>query len=163
MQFIIIGLTVIVMALVGYLYFGRNAETVQIESSSNTQIIEETPLPVSQGIPSQPTQVPAVTSPTTRYKDGTYTKKGFYTSPAGSEEVTISLTLKDDVIVAATFKGEATNPASINNQRKFASGFEAAVVGKSVDGVVVTVVNGASLTGKGFMDALAKIKSEARI
>ncbi|HRH93473.1 MAG TPA: hypothetical protein PKV72_02980 [Candidatus Peribacteria bacterium] len=96
------------------------------------------------------------------YKDGTYSADGTYRSPAGGESVSVSLTLKDDVVTDATFTGDATNPKSKMMQANFASGFKEVVVGKKLDDVSVTVVNGSSLTGDGFMNALAKIKAEAK-
>ena len=47
-------------------------------------------------------------------------------------------------------------------QGNFKAGFSELVVGKPVDQVSLSVVNGSSLTPKGFMDALAKIKAEAK-
>jgi hypothetical protein len=97
------------------------------------------------------------------YADGTYTKKGTYSSPAGPESIVISITLEDDIITNATFTGEATNRASINNQNKFAAGYQALVVGKPIDQVSMTVVNGSSLTPDGFMEALNAVKADAKI
>lgn len=99
---------------------------------------------------------------TTVYKNGIYTNKGTYTSPAGEEHVEVSITLTDDIITSATWKGEATNPGSIRWQGEFSKGFSAAVVGKKIDEVALTVVNGSSLTPKGFMDALQKVKLGAK-
>lgn len=96
------------------------------------------------------------------YKNGTYTSAGVYRSPAGAESVTISLTLKDDKVTAATFAGDATNKKSIAMQAAFNEGFDEQVIGKSLDEVSVGVINGSSLTGMGFMDAVAKIKVEAK-
>lgn len=96
------------------------------------------------------------------YADGSYTKTGTYTSPAGTETVVISLTIEDDKVIDATFTGKATNPGSIQNQAKFSAGFEGQVVGKPIDSIALTVVNGSSLTPKGFMDALSQIKTAAR-
>jgi uncharacterized protein with FMN-binding domain len=96
------------------------------------------------------------------YKDGTYAAKGNYNSPAGLETVDVSLTLKDDTVTNATVSGEATNPKSKVMQGNFVDGFKEFVVGKSLDDVAVDVVNGSSLTGKGFMDAVAKIKAQAK-
>lgn len=96
------------------------------------------------------------------YKDGTYSAQGHYVSPGGPETVDISLTLKDDSIVATTFKGEATLEKSKMMQEAFAAGYTQEVVGKPIDGLNLTVVNGSSLTSMGFMDAVAKIKAEAK-
>ncbi len=96
------------------------------------------------------------------YKDGTYAATGQYSSPAGQEEVAITLDIKDDVVVSASFVGKATNPGSVKNQSLFKEGFNQYVVGKSVDSLKLQVVNGSSLTPKGFMDALVKIKAQAK-
>lgn len=97
------------------------------------------------------------------YRDGTYRADGAYVSPAGAESVSISVTLVNDVITDATFTGNATNPTSKQLQARFAAAFRQQVVGTSIDAVSLTVVNGSSLAPKGFMDALAKVKAEARI
>ncbi|MBP9751157.1 MAG: hypothetical protein KBC95_04920 [Candidatus Peribacteraceae bacterium] len=96
------------------------------------------------------------------YKDGTYTATGEYRSPAGNDEIEVSLTLKDGVITAATYEGMAKMGKSKDFQAKFGAGYEAAVIGKSIDSLSLGVTNGSSLTPKGFMDAVAKIKAEAQ-
>jgi len=96
------------------------------------------------------------------YKDGSYTADGAYQSPAGGEGVTVSLTVKNDIVTDAMFSGDATHKKSIAMQAAFAEGFKEQVVGKSLDEVSVGVVNGSSLTGEGFMAAVTKIKSEAK-
>lgn len=109
--------------------------------------------------PSANTATPVVTR---KYKDGAYSADGAYTSPAGQETVSVSFVIKDDIIVESEFFGNATNPASKRLQGQFADGFKQHVVGKSIDSISLTVVNGSSLTPKGFMDALLKIKSQAQ-
>lgn len=96
-----------------------------------------------------------------KYEDGTYSAVGNYSSPAGREEVDITLTIKNDAVVSAVFIGTASNPGSIKNQELFKQGFDQYVVGKSIDSLKLQVVNGSSLTPKGFMDALKNIKAEA--
>jgi uncharacterized protein with FMN-binding domain len=106
----------------------------------------------------------ATTTPITdnkKYKDGTYTAVGNYRSPAGSEQVDITITLVNGRVSDATFAGEGVNPTTKRLQGMFAAGFKEFVVGKPIDSISLTVVNGSSLTPKGFMDALQKIKIEA--
>lgn len=148
MQFIIILIVVVALGSAIY-YRTSNEETVTTEAPQvQTTTTEDKEVQTeNQG----------------EYADGTYGKSGLYTSPAGSEEVAISITLKDDIVTDATFKGAATNPGSVKNQEKFAQGFKDVVVGKPIDSIALTVVNGSSLTPKGFMDALEQIKTEARI
>lgn len=96
------------------------------------------------------------------YKDGTYSASGAYTSPAGPESVEVTLTLKDGSVTNVVFKGDAENEKSKFMQDRFGEGVSAQVVGKSIDSLDLSVVNGSSLTPKGFMDALEKIKEEAK-
>lgn len=96
------------------------------------------------------------------YKDGTYSASGAYTSPAGPESVEVTLTLKDGAVTDVVFNGDSENEKSKFMQDKFGEGISAQVVGKSIDSLDLAVVNGSSLTPKGFMDALEKIKQEAK-
>lgn len=96
------------------------------------------------------------------YQDGTYSATGVYRSPAGGEQVNVSITLDDDVVTNVSFTGDATHPKSMAMQKAFSEGFAQQVVGKSLDEVNVGIVNGSSLTGIGFMEAVAKIKAEAK-
>jgi uncharacterized protein with FMN-binding domain len=107
--------------------------------------------------PTENSTTPAVR----RYSDGTYTQSGSYVSPAGVENIDITLVIKDDVVVSGTFQGFGTNPTTQFMQGKFRDGFNEAVTGKSIDELNLTVVNGSSLTPKGFMEALQKIKAES--
>lgn len=108
--------------------------------------------------------VPPVTAPVVvqAYKDGAYAATGVYTSPAGKEEVGVSLTLKDNIVTDVTFTPKATNEVSIKLQGMFASGFKELVVGKDINTVKLDKVSGSSLTPKGFNDALDKIRLEAQ-
>ncbi len=148
MQFIIILIVIVALGSAVY-YRSSNEEAVTTETPQvQTTVTENTE---------------AQTENQTQYADGVYEKSGLYTSPAGSEEVAISITLKDDVVTDATFKGAATNPGSVKNQEKFAQGFKDVVVGEPIDSIALTVVNGSSLTPKGFMNALEQVKTDARI
>ena len=119
--------------------------------------------PTSIPTPTTPTPVPTPTpvTPTSRYKDGTYSAVGEYISPGGEESINLTLTLKNDVIVDAQVVSNAIRPNSVIYQGKFISGYKTLVVGKNIDNVALTKVSGSSLTPKGFADALAKIKVQA--
>lgn len=97
----------------------------------------------------------------TLYADGTYEAVGGYNSPAGKEEISVSLTLEDDVVVATSMEVLATNPTSKLLQKRFQEGYEAEVIGKTIDDLSLTVVNGSSLTPEGFNAAVEEIKKEA--
>lgn len=97
------------------------------------------------------------------YKDGTYTAMGSYTSPAGPEEIEVSLTLKDGLVTNTVVVPKATNEVSIKLQGMFIGGLQSVVIGKSIDDVELDKVAGSSLTPKGWNDAVAKIQAQARI
>lgn len=105
-----------------------------------------------------------VAKPTSaRYKDGTYAVTGVYNSPAGAEEIGVSVTLKKDLITDASVTAKATNPKSQYFQGQFVSGYKQYVVGKNIADVKVGRVSGSSLTPQGFNDAVAKIKAQAAL
>jgi len=98
-----------------------------------------------------------------KYFDGQYSAEGSYTIPTGElEKMTVSLTLKDGIITEADFTSNPIEAGSKFNQGKFREGFRTLVVGKDIDTVTLTVVNGASLTGMGFNEALKAIKEKAQ-
>ncbi len=96
-----------------------------------------------------------------QYADGEYSVMGEYTSPGGPEQIEVSVTLENDIIVDAEVVPQATLPISVKMQEAFTSGYEEFVIGKDIDEVELTKVAGSSLTPKGFNDALEKIKQES--
>ena len=117
--------------------------------------------PVTTTIPETTGTLPTV--PALVYKDGVYSATGSYISPGGQETIGVSLTLKDDVVVDATATAQATRPESVKYQGKFVSGYKTLVVGKKLAEINLTKVSGSSLTPKGFMDALTKIETQAKV
>lgn len=96
------------------------------------------------------------------YVDGTYTQTGSYQSPAGSESITVTVTVQEDVVTGVSVTSNAVNPTSQNYQGLFISGVNSVVVGKPLSDVgSLGPVNGSSLTPVGFNSALNVIKSEA--
>ena len=97
------------------------------------------------------------------YEDGTYTQTGSYQSPAGPEEVGVTLTLEADVVTAVEVEPMPDNPTTTMYQERFAGGISDAIVGKKLDDLAVDKVAGSSLTSGGFNEATDKIKSEAQL
>ncbi len=96
------------------------------------------------------------------YKDGVYTQLGTYKSPAGPEEIEVKLTLKKDIIVEAEVTVKAENKISKAKQDAFVANYKEMVVGKNIKDLSLGKVAGASLTPKGFNDAVEKIKGAAK-
>lgn len=118
--------------------------------------------PTAANSATSPSSTPADTRKMTVYKDGTYTAVGSYRSPAGLEQVSVTVTLQNDVVTSTTATGLATNGTSQRYQQKFISGYSAQIVGKNIDTIQLDHVSGSSLTPGGFNDALAKIKVSAK-
>ena len=131
---IVVGLVIVLIIAVGVWYYRQ----------SKTPMMDTAPVVIQS------------------YKDGTYSSIGSYTSPAGKEEVGVSLTLKNNIITDVTFTPKATNEVSIKLQGMFAGGFKELVVGKDINTVKLDKVSGSSLTPKGFNDAIEKIKLQAQ-
>jgi uncharacterized protein with FMN-binding domain len=95
------------------------------------------------------------------YADGTYEAEGSYQSPAGQEEIGVSITLEGDIVTAVTVTPTATSGNSAQYQNAFAGGIADVVVGQDIDSLSVSKVSGSSLTSGGFNEALEQIKSDA--
>lgn len=96
------------------------------------------------------------------YKDGVYEQMGDYTSPAGPEQIDVKLTLKNGIITEAEVTPQADKPISKMKQEAFAKEYKTSVVGKDIKDLQLGKIAGASLTPKGFNDAVQKIKAQAQ-
>lgn len=113
-------------------------------------------------VKTMPTPKPESVMVKESYKDGEYSQVGTYTSPAGPEEIDVKLSLKEGVVTEVEVTPKAVHAISKAKQEAFAGGYKEMVVGKSIKDLQLTKVAGSSLTPKGFNDAVAKIKAEAR-
>ena len=86
----------------------------------------------------------SATSNDSTYADGVYTATGQYGGLPSS--ITVTVTLADDVITAVEVTPHATNPTSLDLQRRFAAAVPAVVVGKRIDEVNVDRLAGSSGT-----------------
>lgn len=103
-----------------------------------------------------PTQTP---SPAPTYKDGIYSAIGTYGGLPS--HLTVTLDLQQGLIRNVQVKTHATDPTSLDYQRRFAEAVPAVVAGKSLQDVKVGKLAGASGCPIGFNDALAQIRRQA--
>ncbi len=120
--------------------------------------------------PASTTTTPAATSttPTTTttsssaYKDGQYSASMSYRVPHGeTNNITVHVTVKDGSVVSVSTDNTYQDGESGMYIDSFKSGISGAVVGKSLSGLSVSYVGGASLTSFAFNDALDTIRSDA--
>ena len=95
------------------------------------------------------------------YADGSYQANGTYTSPNGSENIIVAVTLEDDIVTEVDVTTNPNNPTTEFYQSAFAEGIAAEAVGVDIDLLDVTRVSGSSLTSGGLREAIASIKADA--
>lgn len=113
------------------------------------------PSPDADTAPSRP-----ATREDPAYADGVYTATGQYGGPPSS--ITVTVTLANDIVTAVDVKPHATDPTSLDYQRRFAAAVPKVVVGKRLDQVKVGRLAGSSRTPDGFNAALQRVKEQAR-
>ncbi len=74
-----------------------------VETPSETTPVKE---------PATPTEV-TPTESSLKYKDGTYSASGKYQSPAGTDTLQVSITVKDDVVTAVNITPASPNEVSL--------------------------------------------------
>lgn len=119
-----------------------------------TPVVAPVVKPVTPSVPN--------VSVTTKYNDGTYTKIGSYKSPGGTDSITVTVIVKNDVVESVSLVNGAISETSQYYENLFIDGVSAQVVGKKLDSVSVGKVNGASLTGNGFNQAINQIRTAAQ-
>lgn len=97
------------------------------------------------------------------YRDGTYEATGDYRSPGGREEIKLSVTVNDGIIINTNATTAAASGTSRQYQREFVNNYKTLVVGKNINEVELDRVAGSSLTSNGFNDALEQIKQKAGV
>lgn len=93
------------------------------------------------------------------FRNGTYTATGLYGGLPS--KLTVTATVTDDRLAEVSVKTHATDPTSLDYQRRFAAAVPAVVKGKRIDEVKVGKLAGASGCPDGFKAALAKIRDQA--
>jgi hypothetical protein len=142
------------------------------------QSAETAPLPESnQGpLPSAPTTsnspptnanalpaaAPATRPPTPaqKFADGTYNAQTNYRTPGGAYKITVSLTVKDDVVTNSNVSYDASTAKDVHSQA-FSAAYKSQVVSKNLEAINLSRVGGSSLTTGAFNKALTEIKAQA--
>ena len=97
----------------------------------------------------------------TTYADGVYSAKGEYGSLPS--HITVTITLTDEIVSNTGVQTHATDPTSLDLQRRFAAAVPAVVNGKHISQVKVGRLAGSSGTPNGFNDAIRQFKEQAAL
>jgi uncharacterized protein with FMN-binding domain len=137
----IIGLIVIVSVVVGH----ASSTERRVGSAAAT--------------PGQAIATPAAGS---KYKDGTYSAHGSYQSPEGDESIGVSITVASNSVQSVSITPEGQGRGR-EYEQLFAQGIGSIVQGQPLSSNFdVSEVNGSSLTGAGFNQALQSIRAQAQ-
>ncbi|MDB5170224.1 MAG: hypothetical protein JWN82_620 [Candidatus Saccharibacteria bacterium] len=140
-----LAVLIVIVAIVAAAMVAGNKDDTQNSGSSNTSAMT------------------ATVDPSATYTDGTYEATGDYVSPGGNEEITISVTLKDNVVTDTSAINGATDTEAKQHQDDFIGGYKSLVVGKNINEVKLSRVSGSSLTSQGFNDAIQQIRNKAEV
>ncbi|MBH1956085.1 FMN-binding protein [Candidatus Saccharibacteria bacterium] len=147
-------LRIIGVIAIGLIAIGGTATAVVLNKQTDTT-------PSSTTTTSSPNNTtPSISG--TAYKNGSFSANGSYRTPGSTETISVSVTLKDDVITSVSVTGNGRGD-SAEYQSMFKSGVSSLTVGKDIDDVKLSRVSGSSLTSTGFNSALDTIKTEARV
>jgi cytoskeletal protein RodZ len=139
----------------------KSENTTKSNESNNTVTAPakpaETPTQNQTPTPVTPTPAPADTN---TYKNGTYRTQSSYRTPDGTYQMDVSLTISNDKITASTLSFDADGSRD-GYSKRFSSSYQSQIVGKSLEGLSVSRVGGASLTTRAFNTALSSIRSQA--
>lgn len=96
------------------------------------------------------------------YKDGTYSATNDYYVPHGTEEIKVTLSVKDGIVTGSSVENSESDHDSARYQEDFAAEYKSYVVGKKLSGIHLSYVAGASDTTQAFNDALSDIQNQAK-
>lgn len=162
------GLIIAVVAVIvilaiaggGFLFLNSNkqnsaTEMTAGENTENADMTATSPAPTDDASAS-------ASGSTGEFRDGTYEAVGTYSYHAGTESISVSITLKDGKVEDVVVKGNAKAPTSKMMQEDFIANFKTLVVGKDITEVKLGKVSGSSLTPIGFNAAVEDIKTQAQ-
>lgn len=157
-----IGLAVVAVAVVGVGYMALKPETTQEDTTGPAMERMEEKAMAPAPNASDAAMIDSTSMMAEAFKAGSYTVVGAYTSPAGAEEVEVTLEIDEaGVVMASDVTVLAENPISKKMQEDFKANYKTEVIGKNITELNLGKVSGSSLTPKGFNDAVDAIEQQA--
>lgn len=110
-----------------------------------------------------PTPTPSPTPPAkTTYRNGTYSAQVAYSPKGLPDTLATTITIVNDKITSVSIVDNPTNAKSKRYVDSFKGALPGAVIGKSLSGLSLSRVGGASLTTPPFNQTLDKIRTQAK-
>ncbi len=132
-------------------------EVTKTETSS-TEATESKPEPeVTKTETTETKPAPVATKETATYK----ASEQYLTPKRTSHNIDVTLTLEDNIVKEVSVVYDNKAGYSNGYQEKFDAAYKTEVIGKSLAGISLAKVGGASLTSDAFNQAVAEIKDQA--
>jgi hypothetical protein len=160
-----VGIAVVVAIVIIALVISRSKKDSSVATVTTTPTDTTT---TTSTVPSSDTSntihstPPVDTTKKNAYKDGTYAAVGSYMSPGGLDKLGVTLTLKSDRVTEVSLDMQPGDRTSDRYQNIFAANYKQYVIGKDISTLNLNKVSSSSLTPKGFNDAVAQIKLQAK-
>ncbi len=159
--------TLAVLVVVVVIVFGakslnaKNAASKLTATQPSTSATTSTTPTATTSSGSTPTATSSSSTASYTYKNGTYNADGNFNTPGGFQSIGVSVSIQNDIVTNAVVTDQTTDGDSAAYAQMFIDGFRSYVIGKSVSGIHLYGVAGASLTSEGFNNALSQIKNQA--
>lgn len=108
------------------------------------------------------TQSTVNTSTTATYNDGTYSAPGTYQTQESTVTINVSITISGGTITSSAVTSESPSKESKEYIADFIAAYKGFVEGKQLGSLQVSRIAGASLTTRGFNEALNAIRDQAK-
>ncbi len=138
-----------------------SSPTSQAATSPAVSSGTATATPTAESSPKATSTATSTPTASSTYKDGTYSSQGSYNTPAGTQTIGVTLTLKDGVVTSASGTNMASDGESRAFQVDFIDTFPGRIIGKKISEVSFSRLAGSSLTTRGFNSAITSIKAKA--
>jgi len=167
----IIAGVVVVLGVIGVTIFqesddGGNVANIPVVATTDNSVnVSDTTSSPSKPVSTTVVSTPPATIPKSYvsvYKNGTYSATGSYSSPGGTENISVTLTLSNDIITSVSVTSGAYDRRSQSYQNIFITNYKQYVIGKNIASVNLGKISSSSLTPIGFNNALAQIKAQAK-
>jgi uncharacterized protein with FMN-binding domain len=151
-------LLVVVLIVTGVLIANKKKPTTS-DSTEAPTTSETTPTPTDTTATTTDTDT---TTNSSGFKDGTYSATGDYSTPEGTENIKVNVTLKDGVVTDTSAVASMKSRDSKEYAGQFVANYKPLVVGKNIASIKLSRVSGSSLTSQGFNDAIDQIETQAK-
>ncbi|MDB5182611.1 MAG: hypothetical protein JWO47_395 [Candidatus Saccharibacteria bacterium] len=159
-------LLVVVFIVTGVILTHKKSSTASDNTVARTSLSSssatDTTTPTPAATDTTTTTTPTTDTSTSSFKDGTYTATADYATPENTENIKVTVTLKDGIVTDTSAAASAISRESKEYATEFVQNYKSFVVGKSIASIKLSRVSGSSLTSQGFNDAISQIENQAK-